>query len=156
MSFIGRRMLTAGAALCLSASLYAGSAADDIQVKGGYTRAVPPGQNNSAAFLSLTNVGDAEHALVAVESGASKIAELHSHLMEDGMMKMRRVEKIDLPPGARVALEPGGLHIMLIDLTKQLSPGENVEITLVFEDGSRKMLPTPVKTVQESMKHQHH
>jgi hypothetical protein len=143
------------ALLCLSAGLYAGNAADNLQVQDIYVRAVPPGQSNSAAFLSLTNADQTDHALVAAESSISKVAELHTHLKEEGMMKMRRVERIDLPPGETVKLQPGGLHVMLIGLTKQLSPGEDVDITLVFEDGSRTALTAPVKTVQQTMQHHH-
>lgn len=155
MRTILRQMAVAGAVLCLSASLYAGSAADGVQVEDIYVRAVPPGQGNSAAFMRLANEGEADHALVAVESDASKVVELHTHLKEDGMMKMRRVDKIDLPAGATATLQPGGLHVMLIGLTRQLSPGEDVEIALIFEDGSRTELRAPVKTVQQTMEHHH-
>lgn len=156
MSIISRRFSMACAALCLSASLYAGDAVDVVGVAGAFARAVPPGQTNSAAFMSLTNGSDAAHVLVSAESNVSEVAELHAHIMEEGMMKMRRLEKIDLPAGETVALEPGGLHVMLIGLERQLSPGEAVDITLIFEDGSRKTLSAPVKTVQETMHHHHH
>jgi periplasmic copper chaperone A len=156
MRSILTKMTFACAALCLSASLYAGTAAEDLLAEGAYVRAVPPGQPNSAAFMDLTNKGETGHVLVAAESNVSKVAELHTHSMEGGMMKMRPVEKIDLPGGQTVKLQPGGLHIMLIGLTRQLSPGEDVEITLVFEDGSRDTLQAPVKTVQQTMEHHHH
>jgi copper(I)-binding protein len=156
MRSILKKMTLACAALCLSASLYAGTAAEDVKAEGAYARAVPPGQPNSAAFMSLTNKGDTDHVLVGAESNVSKVAELHTHSMEGGMMKMRPVEKIDLPAGETVKLQPGSLHIMLIGLTRQLSPGEGVEITLVFEDGSRTSLQAPVKTVQQTMEHHHH
>ncbi|MEN8167219.1 MAG: copper chaperone PCu(A)C [Pseudomonadota bacterium] len=55
------------------------------------------------------------------------------------------MEKVDLPAGEAVKLEPGGLHVMLIGLERQLSSGEDVEITLVFGDGSRSTLTAPVK-----------
>ena len=151
-----RRTALIAAALCLSTGLYAGSAADSLQVQDPYVRAVPPGQTNSAAFMALVNPGDADHALVAAESRASKVVELHTHQEEGGMMKMRRVDKIDLPAGETVELQPGGLHLMLIGLTRQLSPGEDVEITLVLEDGSRTSVTAPVKTVQQTMMHHHH
>jgi copper(I)-binding protein len=144
------------AAFFLSANLYAGSAAEAVQAQGAFARAVPPGQSNSAAFMTLTNASDANHALVSAESSAAKAAELHSHTMDEGMMKMRRVEKIDLPAGGTVELEPGGFHLMLIGLERQLSPGEQIDVTLVFEDGSRETLTAPVRTVQETMQHRHH
>jgi len=151
MKIIPGQLTAVCAAMLLSAGLYAGNAADGIEVQGAYVRAVPPGQGNSAAFMSLTNRTDADHTLVAAESAASQVVELHTHLKEEGMMKMRRVDRIELPSGETVKLEPGGLHLMLIDLTQQLSPGEDVEMTLVYEDGSRTSLTAPVKTVEETM-----
>jgi copper(I)-binding protein len=151
-----KQLAGACAALCLSTSLFAGNAADEVRAEGAFARAVPPGQTNSAAFMILTNGGDGDHALTTAESNVSKVGELHTHRMEEGMMKMRRVEKIDLPAGETVKLEPGGLHVMLIGLEKQLEEGEDVEITLVFEDGSRSTLTAPVKTVQQTMKHHMH
>jgi periplasmic copper chaperone A len=151
-----KQLAGACAALCLSTSLYAGNTADSIVVEGAFARAVPPGQTNSAAFMSLTNQDDTDHSLAGAESDASKVVELHSHTMEEGMMKMRRVEKVDLPAGETVKLEPGGLHVMLIGLERQLSPGEDVEITLIFEDGSRSTLTAPVKKVGAKMEHEKH
>ena len=52
-------------------------------------------------------------------------------------MRMREVESIELPAAGKVALEPGGLHIMLIDLVEALEPGERIDITLILDDGSR-------------------
>jgi periplasmic copper chaperone A len=46
---------------------------------------------------------------------------------------MERVDKIVVPPGARVELKPGGYHLMLIGLTRALAPGQDVTLTLVFE-----------------------
>jgi len=146
------------AALALPASphLFAGSAADEVRVEGAYARAVPPGQANSAAFLTLTNGSAVDHALVAAASDASKVVELHTHRMEGGMMEMRRVDKIDLPAGGSVALAPGGLHIMLIGLAHDLSAGDAVALELVYEDGSRASIEVPVKTVQQTMEHGGH
>lgn len=153
-----KRLACIGAALCLSANLYAGSAADAVQAEGAYARAVPPGLPNSAAFVDLSNTGTADHALVAAESTAAQVVELHTHSMEDGMMRMRQVEKIPLPAGETVQLRPGGLHIMLIGLDHQLQPGETVELTLIYEDGSRETLITPVSKVQamQPKDHAHH
>lgn len=156
MNLVFRQLLLACAALCLSTSLHAGTPTGVIGAEGAFARAVPPGQTNSAAFMTLTNGGDTAHVLVSAESNVSEVVELHAHIMEDGMMKMRRLEKIDLPAGETVALEPGGLHLMLIGLARQLSPGEDVEITLIFGDGGRKVLTVPVKSAQETMHHHHH
>nr|WP_135606949.1 copper chaperone PCu(A)C [Solemya velesiana gill symbiont] len=143
-----------------SATLMAGTAADSVTVSDPYARAVPPGQPNSASFMTIVNNSEKDHALVNAESPVSKVVELHTHRMEEGMMKMRRVEKIDLPAGQTVALKPGGLHVMFIGLKQDLKPGENVDVTLIFEDGSKTQIQAPVKKLQmkmmkKGMKHMH-
>jgi copper(I)-binding protein len=129
----------------------AGTAADAVQVTDPYVRAVPPGQPNSAAFMQLTNQSDTDHTLVAAESPVAQTVELHTHVMEEGMMKMRRIEKIDLPAGQQVGLQPGGLHIMLIGLKQDLQPDAQVALTLVFEDGSKSEIQAPVRMLQMQM-----
>ena len=126
--------------------------ADQVIVKDPYVRAVPPGQPNSASFMSLHNSDDKDHALVGAESPVAKVVELHTHTMQDGMMRMRPVAKVDLPAGERVSLKPGGLHVMLIGLKQKLVPGEDVPVTLVFEDGSKATLSAPVRKLQMHMK----
>lgn len=149
-----RNMLWGLAAICLSPIAQADPAADVIDVSGFYARAAPPDQPNSAAFMTLTNNSENNHALVAVKSPAAKVVELHTHTMDGGMMRMRPVEKIQIPAGGAVELQPGGLHVMLIGLDHQLMPGEDVQITLIYEDGSKATLQAPVRKVQ-AMTHHH-
>lgn len=144
------------ALLLLSADLHAGGAADAVEVEGAHARAVPPGQPNGVAFMTLTNTADTDHALTGGDSAAAGAVELHTHVQEGGMMRMRRVERIALPAGETVRLESGGLHLMLIGLTRRLVPGDQLALTLVFGDGSRKTVTVPVKDIQESMGQHHH
>lgn len=124
-----------------------GNAADSLEVESPYVRAVPPGQPNSAAFMTLMNHSDIEHAVVAAESPVANVVELHTHTEEKGMMKMRRIDKISVPGKNKTVLQPGGLHIMLIGLKQELVPGEKVSLTLKFEDGSHKKIEAPVNKV---------
>ena len=143
--------------LLASLSAMAGSAVDQIEIVDPYARAVPPGQPNSASFMSLTNKGEQATALVAAESDVAKAAELHNHIMDGEVMRMRRVDQIDLPAGETVTLEPGGLHIMLIGLARQLAPEEQIELTLIFADDSRKTIEIPVRKIQvDGHSHHHH
>ena len=125
----------------------------DIQIQHPYARAVPPGQPNSAAFMTLRNKSDAANALVSASSPAAKVVELHTHTMDGGMMKMRKVEKIELPAKGDAVLKPGGLHIMLIGLKQQLKPGMKVSLTLKFSDGSESTVEAPVQQVMKMMDH---
>ncbi len=131
--------------------VFAGGVADSMKVDGAYIRAVPPGQPNSAAFMMIKSRSDQGHALVSAESDIAMLVELHTHINDNGMMRMRKVEKIDLPAGEMVKLEPGGLHVMLINLQKKLVPGEEASITLVFEDGSKQEITVPIKKMQMTM-----
>ncbi len=125
-----------------------------IQIQHPYARAVPPGQPNSAAFMTLRNMGDADNAVVSASSPEAKVVELHTHTMEDGMMKMRRIEKIAIPAKGETVLKPGGLHIMLIGLKQQLKPGMKVSLTLNFTDGSETTVEAPVQQVMKMMEQQ--
>lgn len=143
-------------ALVLGAGTTLGAGA--IEVTDAYVRAVPPGAPNSAAFLALSNGSGEPRALVSAESPASEAVELHTHTMDGGMMRMRRVDRIEVPAGGRVALEPGGLHLMLIGLKRPLAPGDQVALTLIFDDGSRSELAAPVRPVVPAAgnEHRHH
>ncbi len=134
-------------AACSSVHAWAAGAADALVVVEPYTRAVPPGQPNSAVFMQITNGADADHILVSAASPAAQAVELHTHRLEDGMMKMRRVEQIELPAGESVMLKPGGLHVMLIGLKQGLVPGDEVEVTLTLDDGSQTTLVAPVREI---------
>lgn len=142
----------AGLSSLFAAPVFAGGAADSISVADPYVRAVPPGQPVSAAFMGLKNGDAADHALVRAESPSAGVVELHTHVHEGGMMKMRPVEKIDIKAGGETALQPGGFHIMLIDLKQTLEPDAVVPLTLIFEDGSTKTMDAPVRKLQMQMK----
>ena len=108
-------------------------------------RMVPPGQSVSAAFMILHNHGIKERSVVAAYSDVAAAVELYNHIMEDGMMKMRRVDAIVIPGHGEVVLQPGGSHIMLIGLTRSLEMGEKVAIELEFADGERLSFEAPVQ-----------
>lgn len=139
----------------LPAAVLAGTAAETVQVEGAYVRAVPPGQPNTAAFMSLTNTDDSDHAVIAAHSDAAEAVELHTHMHDNGVMRMRKIERIEIGAGAMQVLEPGGLHIMLIGLQEPLQPDDTVTLTLEFDDGSSVDVQAPVRPI-EGMTHEHH
>lgn len=98
-------LLTASIVLVNGFAL-AGSAADEVTVSDAYARAVPPGQPNSASFMLLSNGSAAGHAVVAAQSSVSRVTELHTHTMSEGMMKMRQVEKLRSRPMVRPSWSP--------------------------------------------------
>lgn len=129
----------------------------DVNIESAYVRAVPPGQINSAAFMQLKNTGTQEISLIAASGDVAKNVELHTHIQDDGVMKMRQISQINLPAGAPVTLQPGGMHIMLIGLTRNLTAGENIDLALKFSDGTEQTLQIPVKEIMPmgNMMHKH-
>lgn len=141
----------AASTLLIAAPAFAGTAADDITVNDAYVRLAPPGQAVTGAFMTFKNAGDKDHKVVKADNSASKVTELHTHTNEGGMMKMRQVKDIEVKAKGDAVLKPGGLHIMLIDLKNSLKEGENVEMTISFEDGSSKKISAPIKKPQDMM-----
>jgi len=105
-------------------------AAQAISVGNAWVRATAPGQKTAGAYMELTSGADV--ALMAVESPVAGKAELHSMSMDAGVMRMRPVQKIDLPAKKMVKLMPGGLHVMLIDIKQPLKEGDRVPLTLTI------------------------
>ena len=155
MNVINRCGLALIAALTLVplANVAADGIADKITVNDPYVRAVPPVVMTSAAFMQFQNSDEAEQFLVSASTPAAAVVELHMHTMDDGVMRMRQVAQIHLPPKQTVSLQPGGLHIMLFDLTAPLNLGDRVPITLTFKDGSTKEISAEVRSVKQMMKH---
>ncbi len=154
----GKRLRMARTILLFASILMAGSGMADgvagkVSVTEPYVRAVPPVVKTSAAFMQLRSDDSVERFLVNAESPVAGVVELHMHEHDDGVMRMRRIVHIHLPPKKDVSLEPGGLHIMLFDLKKTLKPGDSVPITLIFDDDSRKTIEAPVRSVTDMMRH---
>ncbi|HSO84788.1 copper chaperone PCu(A)C [Thiocapsa sp.] len=143
-------------AATLLATLSFSALGAEVSIGDPYARAVPPGQANSAVFMSLENQTGENQALVGAESVVSEVVELHTHVEEDGMMRMRRIEKIEIPAGETVTLKPGGLHVMLIGLKQPLEPGDTVDLALTFEDGSRIPVQAPVRRIEVPMQRTAH
>jgi hypothetical protein len=99
----------------------------------GWARATPPGAPVAAAYLDLRNTGAADDALLAVETPLAGRVEIHTMNMEEGVMRMRQVERLDLPAQQSVTMAPGGLHLMLMELNQPLVAGESVVLSLRFE-----------------------
>ena len=134
-------MLAAG--LLFSAGVLAG-AADNVSVQDPYVRLAPPNAAATAAFMVIRNTGDKDVKVVKADNPVSKATELHTHLNEGGVMKMRPVPAIEIRAKGEAVLRPGGLHVMMIDLKVPMKEGDSVPITLTFDDGSSKQVDAKV------------
>jgi hypothetical protein len=138
-------------ATLIAAPVLAGSAAESVSSNEPFVRMVPPGMSNTGAFMVLRNADNKDHKVVKAESSVAKATELHTHTNEGGVMKMRPVKDIEIKSKGEAVLKPGSLHVMLIGLKQDLKEGDNVAITLTFEDGSSKKVEAPVRKIQTEM-----
>jgi hypothetical protein len=101
--------------------------------------------SNGAAYMIIANKGADADRLIRAESDAAKSVELHQTTVKDNVMAMSPVEAIEVPAKGQVELKPGGLHIMLVGLKQDLTMGDRVKLTLVFEKAGRIMVEAEVK-----------
>ena len=104
----------------------------DLRISHPWARAA--GANtNGAAYMTLRNAGGQPDRLVSASTPIARTVELHTHVRDGEVMRMRPVADIPVPAGQTVRLRPGGLHVMLIGLTEPLRQGAEVPLTLRFE-----------------------
>jgi copper(I)-binding protein len=118
----------------------------EMTVSHPWARASAGNAKTGAAFLSVTNKGGADR-LLAAESTVSKSVELHTHIKDGDVMMMRKVEAIDIPANGAVKLEPGGLHIMFINLNESLKEGANIPLILTFEKAGKLKVEAKIQGV---------
>lgn len=126
--------------------------ADDFQVGSitvdhPWARATAPAAQAGAAYFVLSTEGDAPDVLVAASTPVAARAELHTHQMDNGVMRMMPVEAIEVAPGTPTVLAPGGLHVMLMGLQGPLVEGGTFPLTLVFEDAGEVTVEVTVQGV---------
>ena len=93
----------------------------------------PSNVQNGAAYMTITTMGKDSDRLVSVTSPVADAVELHTHIMDGNIMRMRPVDGIDVMPGKPTELKPGGFHVMLLGLKHPLVAGSTFPLTLTFE-----------------------
>ncbi len=126
-------VLVAGLQLAAPAGAHE-AASKGVTVAHPWVRANPGGSTLTAAFLELlASKESAGDKLLSVSTPAAGRAEIHTHIMDGDVMKMRRVEVLEVKAGELRVLKPSGDHIMLLDLKAPLKEGDLVKLTLTFE-----------------------
>jgi len=134
--------------LLLVAAVGSASAWAQVKVENAWARATVQGQKASGAFMKLTAPQATQ--LVAVSTPVAGVAEIHEMKMDSGVMKMRATPALDLPANQAVELQPGGYHVMLMDLKAPLAKDGSVALTLTFRNAkgveSQQQVTVPVST----------
>ena len=120
----------------------------DIAVTGAWVREPAEGQTLSAAYATITNNGDADVTLVGASVPFDATVQIHETITgADGSMQMQEVpEGFVVPAGGSFSLEPGGPHIMMIDIDPADIVG-TIDVTMIFDDGTEVTVGAPVKTL---------
>ena len=106
--------------------------AGELTIIRPWTRAAGQG-GTGAGFLGIGNSGRAADRLIGASAPIARVTEIHTHVREGDILRMRPVEAIEIPAGQTVTLQPGGFHLMLIGLKEPLIQGQAVPVTLRFE-----------------------
>ncbi len=141
-----------------SASAATAEQAGSVTVGDPWVRATVGAEDTSmsAAFMTIDNDGEQDVTLVGASTEVAGMVELHEMSMVDGAMAMRAMtDGLVVEAGRGKVLEPGGYHVMLMDLQGELAAGDEVELTLEFSDGSEESLTAPVKEFTEEEGHYH-
>jgi copper(I)-binding protein len=131
-------MKTSMHSLALAASLLLATTAHaQTAVKDPWIRSTVAQQKATGLFAQITSTAGGK--LGSASSPVAGVVEIHEMSMDGNVMKMRAVPNgLDLPPGKAVDLKPGGYHVMLMDLKKELKAGDTVPVTLVIEGAGKK------------------
>jgi periplasmic copper chaperone A len=105
----------------------------DITVSHPWARATPGGVTVGGAYFEVKAAPGPGDRLIGARSAVAGSMEVHSHSIENGVAKMRRVDGLPIKGGESVVLKPGGYHVMLLDLKKPLKEGDLLKFTLSFE-----------------------
>jgi periplasmic copper chaperone A len=116
----------------------------ELAVKDAWARPAKPG-DNGAAYLVIENGTSQEDRLLSAQTAIASTVELHLSQLEGDHMSMHPQEAVTLPAGEAVEFSPGGFHIMLVGLTRDLKNGETFHIQLTFERAGEKSVTVTVR-----------
>ena len=128
--------------------------ASDIRVEQAWARASSKGDGamtrTSAVYMVIHNLGDQDDVLLGAHTEVANATEIHRSYQDNGVMRMRPAGDVVVPAGGTVVLEPGGLHVMLIDLRQDLDEGSQVQVTLRFERAGEVTVSADVRSREGS------
>jgi copper(I)-binding protein len=151
LQFVLAIALTLCAVIAFTITVRAGS----LQVGHAYAPVSIGAGKTGAVYFMIVNETETPDRLVSAKTPAARKAEVHNHLMQDGIMKMRKVDGLEIAAGGRVMFKPGGYHLMLFGLTAPLKEGSSIEVELTFEQAGTVTLQVPIKPLGHKMMKDH-
>lgn len=124
-----------------------------IAIHDPIVKITPPGITNSAGYFHIMNHSQKDIELVNVTSDIADRTEIHEHTMKNGIMKMRKVKRLNIPAKSTISFKPGGYHIMFLSVKEPIKEKQQLEFRLEFSDGSTQTIKA---TAQEPKISHHH
>lgn len=106
----------------------------NITITNEWARPILVAGRPGGAYFHIENTGSVADKLVSVTSPISPRLEIHEHTMKDGVMRMSEVDFLEIEAGGNVELKPGGYHIMIFETATKYAEGDQIELTLNFEN----------------------
>ncbi|MGK7296869.1 MAG: copper chaperone PCu(A)C [Candidatus Wenzhouxiangella sp. M2_3B_020] len=137
------------AGLTLSLAMSAAHAGSDaVVVEDAWARASIGTSRPGAAYMEIRNTGDETVTVTGLVTDLAKMPEIHRTSTDDrGVSSMAPAGEVEIAPEATVALEPGGLHAMLMQLQRPMREGESFSLTLLFSDGGEVKVEVPIRSI---------
>ncbi len=131
-----------------------GSHGAPLSIERAFARATIGSGETGAAYLAIHNPTDHPDRLIGAKVTIAEKASFHTHLNQNGVMKMRQLKAVEIPAKGMVVFKPGGKHLMLMGLKAPLRMGESFPLVLVFKKAGEITVTIPVLAVgSKSAKH---
>lgn len=151
------KMLLASALLLGSTAVAAHSfQAGALDIAHPWARPLPPVAQVGVAYFTVTNNGDADDVLLSAESPISDTVEIHTHVKEGDLMKMRQLDDLTIAAHSAQKLAPGGLHLMLMGLKEVPAEGTKFPVTLHFKEAGKVEIEVAVDAEPTAAEHGAH
>jgi len=109
--------------------------ASELMVRDAWARATAGRSTIGAAYLTLKNMGSTADRLISATTPVAGSVEMHATIQDGDVMRMQKLDSIELAPDATVEFKPSGMHIMLVDVAAPLKQGTSFPLTLTFASG---------------------
>ncbi|MBO7080743.1 MAG: copper chaperone PCu(A)C [Neisseriaceae bacterium] len=141
----------------LTASVFTFANAGELTIDHPYSRITAPKVKTGAVFMNINNDTNENEVLLSAKTSVAGRTEIHrTTVTNDGVMQMRPIDHLEIVKGESVALMPGGLHIMLLNLKKPLIAGDEFDVTLNFKKAGKKTVKVKVIDQAAPAMHHHH
>lgn len=128
-----------------------------LHIEHPWSRATPKGASVGAGYLLIENRGSATDRFISASAAIAGRAEIHEMAVTDSIMRMRPLANgVEIAPGMSAKFEPGGLHLMFLELKRPLEKGERIKVTLNFEKAGAVEVEFVVEAMGAGHEHQGH